>query len=43
MLGGVLTLAVERLYICIKEKLDARGRAMHPAVFSSSVAKKGIL
>ena len=43
MLGSVLALAVERLYICIKEKLDAEGRVMHPAVFSSSVAKKGTL
>ena len=43
MLGGSLTLAVNRLYICIKEKLDDEGRVMHLAVFSSSVAKKGTL
>lgn len=43
MLGGSLTLAVDRLYMCIKEKLDDEGRVMHLAVFSSSVAKKGTL
>ena len=43
MLSGGLTLAVDRLYICIKEKLNDEGRIMYLAVLSSSVAKDGTL
>jgi hypothetical protein len=43
MLGGIQTSAIDRLYICINEKLDTEGRVMHLAIFSSSVAKRGTL